>query len=82
MKAPTNFSIVFDSRFNVDTYLSFLVPVSIYEAINDRLPLNDEGPYKEIETNTTVAISFEEGHEETKANEHHYVDVLEHCYQI
>lgn len=46
-------------------------------ALHEKSPLQTEGGNQEVEAYTTEAVAFQEGHEETKSNEDHDMDVLE-----
>lgn len=46
-------------------------------ALHEKSPLQAEGGDQEVESHTTEAVAFQEGHEETKSNKDHDMDVLE-----
>lgn len=48
------------------------------ESLHNRAPLKAQSSEKEVETNTTEAILFQEGHEEAKPNEYHDMHILEY----
>lgn len=48
------------------------------ESLHNRAPLKAQSREKEVETNTTEAILFQEGHEEAKPNEYHDMHILEY----
>lgn len=46
-------------------------------ALHQQRPLEAEGCNEEVETHGTEAMSLQEGHQETKANKDHHMDILE-----
>lgn len=46
-------------------------------ALHEKSPLQTKGSDQEVEANPTEAVAFQEGHEETKSNKDHDMDVLE-----
>lgn len=62
---------LFDSNVK---FLSFVMK----ESLHNRAPLKAQSREKEVETNTTKAILFQEGHEEAKPNEYHDMHILEY----
>lgn len=52
---------------------------SMEEALHESGPLQGQGCDEEVEAHTAEAVALKEGHEETKADENHYMHVLETC---
>lgn len=48
-------------------------------ALHEKSPLQSKGGDQEVEANPAVAVALHEGHEETKSNKDHHMDVLEAC---
>lgn len=46
-------------------------------ALHEQSPLQAKGGDQEVEAHTTKTVAFQEGHEETKSNKDHDMDVLE-----
>ncbi|TNN87424.1 hypothetical protein EYF80_002141 [Liparis tanakae] len=46
-------------------------------ALHEKSPLHTEGSDQEVEAHATEAVAFQEGHEETKPDKDHDMDVLE-----
>lgn len=46
-------------------------------ALHEKSPLQTKGGNQEVEAHSTEAVAFQEGHEETKSNKDHDMDVLE-----
>merc|ERR1719419_51130 len=46
-------------------------------ALHEKSPLQTKGGNQEVEAHSTEAVAFQEGHEETKSNKDHDVDILE-----
>lgn len=61
----------------------FDLPISVVQgmepALHQQSPLDPKGGNQEIETHSSEAVAFQEGHEEPEANKDHHVDVLETC---
>ena len=53
--------------------------VQMQEARHESRPLNDKSTDHKVEANRWKAIAFEESHQVTETDEHHNVDILEHC---
>ena len=47
------------------------------EALHESGPLQGEGRNEEVEAHTAEAITLQEGHEKTEANEDHHMHILE-----
>lgn len=48
-------------------------------ALHEKRPLQAERGDQEVEAHAAVAVAFQKGHEETKSNKDHHMDVLETC---
>lgn len=46
-------------------------------ALHEESPLKAKGSDQEVESHTTEAVAFQEGHEEAKSNKDHDMDILE-----
>lgn len=60
---------------NVD--LSCGVVQGVEPALHEESPLETKGSNQKVESHTAEAVAFQEGHEKTKSNKDHDVDVLE-----
>ena len=61
---------------NVDDYLSFF---QMEKAVDKSSPLQNKSSHKHVESNTAESITLQECHQKTESNEHHHVNILEHC---
>ena len=69
-------------RFNVGGNVAIVGGVDVVdEAIDECLPLDGKGANEKVEAHTAETIPLEEGHKEAEADEHHDVNILEHCEQ-
>lgn len=50
-------------------------------ALHEKSPLQTKGGDQEVEAHSTEAVAFQEGHEESKSNKDHHVDILETCQE-
>lgn len=46
-------------------------------ALHEESPLHTKSSDQEVESYTTEAVAFQEGHEKTKSNKDHDMDILE-----
>ena len=60
---------------DVDLYLAV---VHVQEAAHQERPLEDEGGNQHVQAHGAIAVTLQERHQETEANEDHHVDILEH----
>lgn len=51
----------------------------VEESTDEDGPLQHERGDQHVKTNATKSIALQKSHEETKADEDHNMDVLEHC---
>lgn len=65
------------SLFNPNVDLSGGGIEGVEPALHEESPLQAEGGYQEVETHSSKAVAFQEGHEETKPNKDHDMDILE-----
>lgn len=66
-----------DSPLNSDIDFSGGVVEGVEPALHEKSPLQTKGGDQEVEAHTTKAVAFQEGHEETKSNKDHDMDILE-----
>ena len=55
-----------------------VLTVEVEEAVDEGEDLDGEGGADHVEGDGGQAVLLQEGHQETKTNEDHHVDVLEH----
>lgn len=59
--------------FNINTNFPFFhVPKSLHQGS----PLEAEGSNEHVDTNTAESIFLQKGHQETKSNKYHHMDIL------
>ncbi|KAF7241559.1 RNA-directed DNA polymerase from mobile element jockey [Varanus komodoensis] len=63
--------------FHSNEYLSMLK--GMQPALHQESPLDPKGSQKEVEPDSSKAITLEKCHEETKAHKNHHMDILECC---
>ncbi len=48
------------------------------DVLEEKTPLQAKGSQQQVDPHTAEAISLQEGHQETKANEDHHMYILKH----
>ena len=64
-------------RFNIKDDTSTML-IHMEKSRHECSPLDDEGGYQHVEPHTAQTIALHVRHQETKPNEYHHVDILEH----
>ena len=69
MSVLVNSHVPFDINMN---FPSLHVPKSLHQCS----PLETEGSNEHVDTNTAESIFLQKGHQETKSNKYHHMDIL------
>ncbi len=59
--------------------MNLLSVESVVKALAESGPLEDDGGDQEVDSHCAVAVLLQKGHQEAETDEHHDVDILEHC---
>lgn len=70
-----NFLIQYLLPFNTDLDLAVW---HLEEAAHEKCPFQHKGSHEHVKTDAAIAITLKERHQETKTNEDHHMDILEH----
>lgn len=73
------FFFFFFSPLHSDGDLASVRVQGVEPALHEQSPLQAEGGDQEVEAHAAKTVALQEGHEESKPNEDHDMDVLETC---
>lgn len=68
-------SILENSQVPFDINMNFS-SLCVQKSLNQGSPLETEGSNEHVDTNTAESIFLQKGHQETKSNKYHHMDIL------